>query len=336
MLFISAACPYRCTGIMAFVLEFILSTMLPGSILKVFSLMSAKTGLAPVNSTELEVATNEKGVVMTSSPCPISWARSATCSAAVPEFTATACDVPVNSANAASKRFTLSPSAMLPDLRTSATAFISSSPIRGFAIGIIFSDHIQYSQFFIQFFYSCRKTCSQLPGRYVSRHERTCCHHRAFAYLNARQYGGVCADRCTSAQYGTFEVGFFPYWIFIVREHSARTDEHIIFNYHIERNIYVPLDADIASDLRVPVYDGIGADQHFISKPCFFPHHDIMSCPQVVSDHHVCIDRGVRPDDRIIPDSSSCEVHVLNIYSRCRGFPQNISSRVAYDHTFAN
>ncbi len=60
--------------------------------------MSAKTGFAPQNNMEFAVATNENGVVMTSSPCVIPLAIKATCSAEVPLLTATACFVPQYSA----------------------------------------------------------------------------------------------------------------------------------------------------------------------------------------------------------------------------------------------
>ena len=53
--------------------------------------MSAKTGMPPRYSTALAEAAKVSGEVMTSSPGPIPAAKTAAWSAAVPEFTATAC-----------------------------------------------------------------------------------------------------------------------------------------------------------------------------------------------------------------------------------------------------
>ena len=59
--------------------------------LKVTGSMSTNTGLAPTYSTAFAVAIKVNGVVITSSPGPISWASKATCSAVVPEEVAIAC-----------------------------------------------------------------------------------------------------------------------------------------------------------------------------------------------------------------------------------------------------
>ena len=63
----------------------------------------------------------------------------ATCSAAVPEFTAIACLHPANSAKAFSNSATFGPCAIIPDFMTSMTALISSSPIIGLAIETLMS-----------------------------------------------------------------------------------------------------------------------------------------------------------------------------------------------------
>ena len=56
----------------------------------VFGSMSANTGVAPTIAIASALATNVNGVVMTSSPGPMSRARSAKCRASVPELTPTA------------------------------------------------------------------------------------------------------------------------------------------------------------------------------------------------------------------------------------------------------
>ena len=55
--------------------------------LKVAGSMSTKTGVAPTREMAPAVAKKEKGVVMTSSPGPMSSAMSATSSASVPDDT---------------------------------------------------------------------------------------------------------------------------------------------------------------------------------------------------------------------------------------------------------
>jgi len=74
-----------------------------GSILKVSGSISTKTGLAPVKTMLLTEAIKVKGVVMTSSPGPISWANRATWRAVVPEEVAMACLTPQTVANFSSK-----------------------------------------------------------------------------------------------------------------------------------------------------------------------------------------------------------------------------------------
>ncbi len=79
-----------CTGITAFVRGVMAASIASGSMLKVRSSTSAKTGVPRSNSTELAEATKEIGVVITSSPGPISAIRTARCRPAVPLDTAAA------------------------------------------------------------------------------------------------------------------------------------------------------------------------------------------------------------------------------------------------------
>src|SRR3989344_5413035 len=109
----------------------------------VFSLISQNTGVAPSYNMQLEDTIKEKGVVITSSPFPISRARTMRWRAAVPEFTTTACFLPACSA----KRFSNS-RCFLPKLncevsRTFATALRSFSVMEGLARGIFISFVIQ-------------------------------------------------------------------------------------------------------------------------------------------------------------------------------------------------
>ena len=73
------------------------------------------------------VATNVIGVQTTSSPGPIPAAAYATCSAAVPEVTATAGVPPVTDARSSSNRTTAGPVVSQSPRSTAATAAMSSS-----------------------------------------------------------------------------------------------------------------------------------------------------------------------------------------------------------------
>ena len=113
--------------------------MRAGSSVNVSGSISTKAALAPVNKMEFPVAANVNGEVITSSPGPMPADKLATCSAAVPEFTAIACLHPANSAKAFSNSATFGPCAIIPDFMTSMTALISSSPIIGLAIETLMS-----------------------------------------------------------------------------------------------------------------------------------------------------------------------------------------------------
>src|SRR5439155_17529321 len=133
---ISAAWPYRWTGITAAVLRVMTDATFAGSMLYDDRLMSTKTGFAPHRRTVDAVAKNVRGGMTTSWPDPMPWARSATWSAAVPFATAIACFRPRSLAKAFSNASTLGPCASIPDARTSRTPASSSSPRIGRAIGI--------------------------------------------------------------------------------------------------------------------------------------------------------------------------------------------------------
>ncbi len=106
---IGAGQPYRCIGRIARVRGVIAASISAGSILYVRGSMSTKTGVAPTMPMASVVATNVNGVVMTSSPGPMSSARSARCSASVPEFRPTPCEPPTYAATSPSSAFTFGP-----------------------------------------------------------------------------------------------------------------------------------------------------------------------------------------------------------------------------------
>ena len=99
--------------------------------------MSANTGLPPASTTELAVAAKVNDGTITSSPDFLPAARNAMCNAEVPEFTAMLCRRCTNSENSDSNAATSGPPAIIPDRSTRSTASRSSSPMIGFAAGII-------------------------------------------------------------------------------------------------------------------------------------------------------------------------------------------------------
>src|SRR5438309_11962987 len=103
--------------------------------------MSTKIGFAPTDTIEFAVATNVNDGRSTSSPCLMSSEYSAACSAAVPEFTATAYFDLTNEERSFSNSCTLLPPEFAADVRefstsTALAALISSLPIIGIFIGI--------------------------------------------------------------------------------------------------------------------------------------------------------------------------------------------------------
>ena len=87
--------PAKCTGMIALVLVVIAFFI---EVVEIFrsSSTSANTGVAPVNNTELAVATNVMSGIITSDPFPIPSAFSDRCNAAVPLDTPIANFAPVN------------------------------------------------------------------------------------------------------------------------------------------------------------------------------------------------------------------------------------------------
>src|SRR5665647_2278163 len=105
-----------------------------GSRQKSSALMSAKTGVAPVNATELAVAAKVKEGTMTSAPALTPQDSRPRCRPEVPELTATqARPRPKRSENSSSNAVTSGPWASIPERMTRSTAAHSSSPIKGLA-----------------------------------------------------------------------------------------------------------------------------------------------------------------------------------------------------------
>src|SRR3989304_10028562 len=123
---------------MALVREVMAASTARGSMLPVPWSTSTNTGRAPRWSAALAVAAKVKGEVTPSSPGPTPIAAYATCSAAVPELTATALRAPVTLLRSASKASTRGPVVMKSDLSTSTTAATSSSSIdcRPYGMGL--------------------------------------------------------------------------------------------------------------------------------------------------------------------------------------------------------
>src|SRR6202050_2057809 len=125
-----------CTGRIARVRCVIAACAAAGSRLSVTGSMSANTGRARSYSAALADATNEKGLVITSSPSPTPAERSARCRPAVPLLTALASGAPTRAANALSNCARRGPSDSWPERSTSITARSSASPSTGRASGI--------------------------------------------------------------------------------------------------------------------------------------------------------------------------------------------------------
>jgi hypothetical protein len=102
-----------------------------GSMFRSPSRTSTKTGVAPLCTITFAVAGQVIGVVITSSPGPISSATSARWSAAVPDATASTCFASRYSAIRSSSEAARGPVVSQPERSVSATASISSSPIAG-------------------------------------------------------------------------------------------------------------------------------------------------------------------------------------------------------------
>src|SRR5437899_9250834 len=99
--------------------------------LRVSGSMSTNAGRAPSSRTMLLVATQESGVVMTSSPGTTPARRRPISRAAVPELRVRTGRPPQNADSSASSSLTLGPEVIHPERRTSATPAMVSSSIEG-------------------------------------------------------------------------------------------------------------------------------------------------------------------------------------------------------------
>src|ERR1035437_4285107 len=125
-----------CTGSSARVRSPTAAAAACGSRLSVTGSMSANTGRARSYSAAFAEATNENGLVITSSPSPPPAARSARCRPAVPLLTALASGARTCSAKRRSNSPTRGPSESCPERSTSSTACSSAVPMTGRASGI--------------------------------------------------------------------------------------------------------------------------------------------------------------------------------------------------------
>ena len=115
------------TGIIAFVLSVIASSIFEGSILNVFGSISTNTGFAPIKAIISAVEIHVYGTVMTSSPASIPNAINAINNASEPLDTVIQCFTPTNSANCFSHSLTSGPKIYFPWSRTLAIAASISS-----------------------------------------------------------------------------------------------------------------------------------------------------------------------------------------------------------------
>ena len=102
--------------------------ILVASILPVFFSTSTKTGVAPTCSITFDVAINDIGVVITSSPKPIPRAFRVTIAPLVQLLTPDVYLTPIRLENSSSNSFVLGPVVKKVDLITSDTEEISSVP----------------------------------------------------------------------------------------------------------------------------------------------------------------------------------------------------------------
>src|SRR5471032_2685965 len=103
--------------------------------LRVTGSISANTGVAPVSIITLAVATQEIGVVMTSSPAPTPAIRKAISMVQVPELNVRTGRPPKNSESCASNAWTLGPLVIQPERNTSPTAAMVASSMTGLENG---------------------------------------------------------------------------------------------------------------------------------------------------------------------------------------------------------
>src|ERR1043166_7773159 len=127
--------PAKSTGMIALVFFVIAFSARSRSRLRVRGSTSTKTGRAPTSSATLAVATQESGVVRTSSPAPTSASRRPTSSVAVPELKQRTVRPPRSPDSAASNAFTCGPEVIQPERSTSPTPAIVASSISGLVNG---------------------------------------------------------------------------------------------------------------------------------------------------------------------------------------------------------
>ena len=139
--------PAKCTGMMALVLD-VIDFLIDGIKIFRFSSTSANTGVAPVNNTELAVATNVMSGIITSDPYPIPSAFSDRCNAAVPLDTPIANFAPVNLAKIDSNLRSFGPSVSSLEFNAFNTAFLSFFVISGIINGTFIEASPNASIFF--------------------------------------------------------------------------------------------------------------------------------------------------------------------------------------------
>ncbi|MCY1243760.1 hypothetical protein D9M69_277890 [compost metagenome] len=123
--------PDRYTGMIARVRGVIAASTASRSRLRVRGSMSTNTGRAPTAITTLAVATQVIGVVMTSSPGPISAMRSAISMVAEPLAKVRTARPPNRSESAASKACIFGPEVIQPDASTLPTSAMAAASISG-------------------------------------------------------------------------------------------------------------------------------------------------------------------------------------------------------------
>ena len=116
---------------------------------------STNTGVAPINNTELAVATNVRSGIITSEPFPMPSAFSDRCSAAVPLDTPTANLAPVNFAKIDSNLCNFGPSVSRREFNAFDTVLLSFFVISGMINGTFIDASLNAS---IVFFF-IKSTC---------------------------------------------------------------------------------------------------------------------------------------------------------------------------------
>src|SRR5450759_4179236 len=132
---ISNGLPARKTGMIALVRLVIAASSLSRSMLRVTGSMSANTGVAPTSSITFAVATQEIGVVMTSSPAPMPAMRRAISMVQVPELKVRTGRPPKYSDNLASNASTFGPLVIQDKVNVPANAAMVAAAMIGLEKG---------------------------------------------------------------------------------------------------------------------------------------------------------------------------------------------------------